>query len=118
MNESENKFDAVTDSGNADLREEVQSLKFILTFSLLLSFIFSFFVFVFLMRQNSVLSAQVAQEQQVLGNFQNGGGASQAAELFNRLGEYAKTHPDYAPIYHKYSQVLNIRSNANPAVKK
>jgi hypothetical protein len=118
MNESENPSRAMTDSENADLREEVQSLKFMLGFSLLMSFIFSLSVFFYMLSQSSSLHAQLAQEQQVLGNFENGGGAAQAVQLFGKLGEYARSHPDYGQqVFQKYSGLVKVQANPNAPKK-
>src|SRR5579884_149192 len=90
---------AVTINEAESLREEVQSLKFMLTSTLLLSFIFSFVVFIFLMRQNSAIAAQTAQVRQMVT-----ANSAQAAAVYNKLADYARTHPDYAQqVFQKYS---------------
>lgn len=100
---------AVTIDENEGLREEVQSLKFMLTFTLLLSFIFSFVVFIFLMRQNSAITAQTAQVRQMVT-----ANSAQAAEVYKKLADYARTHPDYAQqVFQKYSRYINVQARTN-----
>ena len=116
MNESENKFDSTAGSGMEALRSEVQSLRTMLSFTLLLMFVFSFCVNIFLFRQASAMSAQANEAQMVVGSFENGG-AAQAIDFWNKLNDYARTHADFAPIINKYSRYINVHTNA-PAAKK
>jgi hypothetical protein len=105
MNESENKFETSAPAGE-DLRAEVQSLRSMLSFTLLLAFVFSFFVFVYLRSQNSQLNAQLANQESALNAAQ-----PMAAELLGKLSDYAKTHPDYQPIFQKYSHLVKVSTN-------
>lgn len=119
MNGSESNFQAMpesTESSNENVRAEVQSLRAMLSVALLLLFIFSFCVNVFLFRQVTAVSAQLAQAQQLVANFQKGGGYTQGAELLSRLNEYARTHPDFAPILQKYN--FHITTTGTPAPAK
>lgn len=95
---------------NDSLYEEVQTLKFIVCFALLLCFVSSFIVFGYLRIQNSALNAEIAGAQHNLG---------QAAGIFNKLGDYAKSHADYnQQVFQKYSRELNARTPANAAPQK
>lgn len=113
MNEPQPKLEGMDDSGKADFREDVQSLKTALNFALLLMFVLGFCVNVVLWNQVRVLGVQVRETQQAVGGFENG-----AIQLWGTLNDYAKTHPDYAPIVQKYKQYINIASNAPAAPKK
>lgn len=106
----------MSESSNENLRADVQSLRTMLSVALLLLFIFSFCVNVFLFRQVKAITAQVAQAQQLVESFQKGGGFTQGAELVSRLNEYARTHPDFAPIMQKYS--FHITPTGAPAPAK
>src|SRR5579885_3266753 len=117
MNESES-FNPTVGAGSEDLRGEVQSLRFMLSMSLLLMFVFSFCVFVYMFKQTTSLRRQVHEIQDQIVKFEAAGGPTQAAELMLRLGEYAKTHPDYVPIYQKYSQQISVRQVPNQPAKK
>jgi len=113
MNEPDANFEGDT----AALRNEVQGLRNTLTLTLLFAFIFSFCVNVFLYLQGSVVSEQAGEAQQIVSTFQTVG-AQQVVEFWGKLSDYSKTHPDFTPILQKYSQFLNIHSNAAPAPKK
>ena len=115
MNEPEMKFEGT--SGSEDLRGEVQSLKTALSVAILLMFVFSFCVNLFMLRQTSMLSGQAAEAQQAVDSFRENG-AGQAVEFWNKMNEYARTHPDFAPIMQKYSNFINVRTNAPVAPKK
>ncbi|MDB6023635.1 MAG: hypothetical protein JWQ04_3492 [Pedosphaera sp.] len=104
-------------AGDEGLREEVQSLRTMFSCTLLLLFVFSFCVNVFLYRQSSALGSQVGEAQQMVSGFRNGG-AAQVIDLWTKLNDYAKTHPDYAPVIQKYSQFINIRTNGSSAAVK
>lgn len=106
MNEFEDPIQPVNDVEEVELRDEVRSLRLMFSLSLLLSFVFSFMVFVYFLRLNSAVNAQITQQQIMV---------TQAAEAFNRVHEYANAHPDFAPIFQKYSHVLNIRTNGTSA---
>jgi hypothetical protein len=117
MNESESNFQAASESSNENLRADVQSLRTMLSVTLLLLFIFTFCVNVFFLRQVSAVNAQVAQAQQLVDNFQKGGGYAQGAELVSRLNEYSRTHPDFAPIMQKYNFSITRNGAPTPAKK-
>ena len=62
--------------------------------------------------------------QMVLNNFVNGG-EMQARDFWFKLSAYATTHPDFAPVYNKWSQIITIRPDSprsgpvtTPAPKK
>lgn len=110
MNGPENTGNIIASSENVNLNQEVQALKFIVSFALLLCFVSSLVVFIFLLKQNSGLNAEIANTEHNLG---------QAAGIFNKFGEFAKTHQDYnQQVFQKYAQELNYHpGNAAPQKK-
>ena len=118
MNAPEPNRDTMADSRTEDLRAEVQSLRAMLCGALLLMFIFTFCVNYFLSRQDKSLGMQLANDRQIVGSFENGGGPARAAEFLTKLNDYARSHPDFMPILQKYSSIINIRTNSNPAAVK
>jgi hypothetical protein len=69
------------------------------------------------LRQTSMLSGQAAESQQIVNAFREGG-AGQAVEFWNKLNDYARTHPDFAPVVQKYSGFISLHTNAPVAPKK
>ena len=115
MNESEDKFGGSGESGIEELRREVQSLRAALSASVLLLFIFSFCVNVYLWHQSSLIHAQAMAAPQVVYDFDNGG-AGQAIEFWTHLNDYARAHPDFVPIINKYSKFINVHNAATAAI--
>ncbi|HEX3798426.1 MAG TPA: hypothetical protein VH413_06960 [Verrucomicrobiae bacterium] len=99
---SENTFESPSGSEAESLRSEVQSLRTVISFSLLLMFILSVCVNIFLFRQVKLMDVQVANEQAVVNTFETAGGGVQVVEIWMKLNDYARTHPDFAPIVAKY----------------
>src|SRR5271156_5768654 len=100
MSEPEGKFDTMDGPGVAELREEVASLRTMLSTSLLLLLVFSVCVNIFLFRQTSAMHAQASAASQVVYDFDHGG-ASSAIEFWTRLNESSPGHPDFLPIINK-----------------
>jgi len=105
MNESESTYPpAIPKPMNEDLRNEVQSLRAMLSVSLIVLIMFQVCVALFLFKQVSMARAQaIALQQQVVDSFS----IPQASEFWNKMNEYSKTHPDYEPIISKYRAVVN-----------
>jgi len=111
-------FEFPAESGVEGLRSEVQSLRAILSCSLLLIFIFSMCVNIFLFRQTNMVSNQFAQANQLITAWANGGPAqAQAIDFWKKLNDYARVHPDFMPIINKYSQYINVQPNIAPKKK-
>ncbi len=104
MSETENPVEISGDSGVEALRNEVQTLRAVLSFTVLLLFVFSICMNVFLFRQATAVSGQAAQAQAVVSNFESMSG--QANDFWLKLNDYARTHPDFQPIVAKYSQLI------------
>ena len=107
MDESENHLAAATTTTDPKvevLQGELQSLRTLLTISLILVIAFSFCVNVFLFRQVAMARAQVTQAEQFVKDFN----AGQVAEFWNKLTEFSKTHPEFAPIWAKYKDMINV----------
>jgi hypothetical protein len=112
-------FEFTNNPGVEELRSEVQSLRMILACSLLLVFIFSLCVNIFLLHQTSAINGQLAQATKTLNDWAAGGPAQgQAIDFWSKLNDYARTHPDFAPIITKYNQYINIHPNPTAPVKK
>lgn len=113
MSEFEYKQAGQAGGGGSDLQEEVNSLRLMLSASLVLLIIFSLCVDVALLKQVSALRTQVDVNERVAGEFNS----SKAIEFWNRLVQYSRTHPDYAPIISKYSPALSQTLLGNPGTK-
>jgi len=115
MNETENKFEATGDMVNDGLENEVQSLRALLSASLVILIIFSLCVDVYLFKQVSLLNGDTAmtklQMEQIFPS-------AQASDLWNKLNDYAKTHPDFESVIAKYRPVVNKFTVPSPAAAK
>jgi hypothetical protein len=118
MNELETKFSAGPGDSTEELRNEVQSLRAIISLALVVMIIFAVCVDVFLFKQVSIARAQITQSanvyNQVNGNFPR----EKANEFITKLNDYARTHPDFLPVLEKYRQfpgiVLTTPPSASP----
>ncbi len=112
MNETENKFEATGEIVNDGLQNEVQSLRALLSASLVVLIMFSLCVDVFLFKQGSLLNGQTAvtraQTEEMFST-------AKASDLWGKLNDYAKTHPDYETVIAKYRPVVSQFTTANPA---
>lgn len=116
MNEPQmGKFDGPTDSGSAETRNELQSLRTLMAAALVLLVIFSACIDYFLSAQTTEMRRALYQEQQMVNNFS--ASSSRAAEFWNKLVEYSKTHPDFVPIIDKWKANISIHTNGPPKAK-
>jgi len=116
MNGTENKFEDPAGPSVQELSRELESLRATFSFSLLLMVVFTFCINIFLFHQASMMAGQANEAQQLVSNFETNG-ATQAIEFWTKLNDYGRTHPDFMPVINKYSQFINVRTNA-PAKKK
>jgi hypothetical protein len=107
MDETEPMIEATADSKVETLQGELNALRTLVTISLILLIVFSFCVNVFLFRQVAMARAQVAQAEQFIQGFNT----SEFAEFWNKLSDFSRTHPDFAPIWAKYKDLINIHLN-------
>jgi hypothetical protein len=112
MNETENKFEATGDIVNDGLQNEVQSLRALISASLVILIMFSLCVDVFLIKQVSLLNGDTvvtkARTEQLFPT-------AKASDLWNKLNEFAKTHPDFETVIAKYRPVVNQFTTPNQA---
>jgi hypothetical protein len=99
---SDNISEARSESEVEGLRNEVQTLRAVVSFALLLMFVFSICVNIFLFRQTTSLSGQVENAQNAVTAFETAGGGAQVVDIWGKLNDYARTHPDFQPIITKY----------------
>jgi len=116
MNETENKFEAAGEVMNDGLQGEVQSLRALLSASLVILVMFSLCLDVYLIKQVSLLNTQTAMtKQQTEEIFPT----AKASDLWNKLNDYAKTHPDFESVIAKYRPVVNkFTSSTAPTAAK
>src|SRR4051794_11987387 len=107
MNSFETNVDIASDNTVAALREEVQSLRTLFVGALLVLIILSGSLNIFLMRQASIASNQAGESQKNLDEF-NTVSVPMARELWGRLNEFSKTHPDVNPIITKYAPFFQV----------
>jgi hypothetical protein len=112
MNETENKLEATGDFVNDDLQNELQSLRALVSASLVIMIMFSLCVDVFLIKQVSLLNSDTAvtkaRTEQIFPT-------AKASELWNKLNDFAKAHPDYETVIAKYRPVVSQFTSPNPA---
>jgi hypothetical protein len=115
MNETENKYEAAGDIVNDGLQSEVRSLRALLSASLVILVMFSLCLDVYLFKQIRLVNTQTAMtKQQTEEIFPT----AQASDLWNKLNDFAKTHPDYESVIAKYRPVVSQFTSANPAAAK
>jgi hypothetical protein len=105
MNESETNIDSASGPTLQGLQEELRSLRLLVVSTLAILFIFSVCLNIYLSRQAMVVSNQAAEAQKAVEEF-NSFGAPWANTFWNKLLDYSKTHPDFAPIVSKYSTYI------------
>jgi hypothetical protein len=115
MNGTEFSSGQPADSGSQDLRYEVESLRAMFTFTLLLMVVFTTAVNFFLFHQANMAIGQANESHRQVSNFQTNASV-QAIDFWNKLNDYAAKHPDYMPILANYKKVINV--NTNVAAKK
>jgi hypothetical protein len=106
---SENEINAMTDGGNEELRSELQSLRTLISAALVLLIVFSVCLDLYLsmrVRDEKAGANQIAMAAQ---NYGIGAG-----ELWSRLVEYSKTHPDFHPIIDKWKSHITVNTNNPP----
>jgi hypothetical protein len=117
-----NEFDDKTSSsgnGIEGLREEVQSLRTMLSYSLFLIFIFSLCMNIYLMRQTSLVTAQAGQESVMLAAWSKNGALQESAlQFWTRLNDFGRTHPAINPILGKYGHFFGAAAPLPPPVRK
>ncbi len=109
MTAPENEFKPATDSGSEEVRTELQSLRTLLSAALVLVIVFSVCVDLYLSPQVSEERARTDQAAAVMYTFSHNAG-----EFWNRLVEYSKTHPDFAPVIEKWKSHVSMHNNAAP----
>ena len=112
MNETENKFEAGGDIVNDELQNEVQSLRSLLSAALVIMVMLSLCVDVFLIKQVSLLNGDTAitkaRTEEIFPT-------AKASDLWNKLSDYSKSHPDFEPIIAKYRPIISQFTSPNPA---
>jgi hypothetical protein len=107
MDETEPMLEPTAESRVETLQGELQALRTLVTISLILLIVFSFCVNVFLFRQVAMARAQVTQAELFIQGFNT----TEVADFWNKLSDFSRTHPDFAPIWAKYKDLINIRPN-------
>jgi hypothetical protein len=102
MNESGNEFAADAASKVEELQNDLQWLRTLVSIALILLGLFGVSVDIFLLRQASLLRAQLTQAETMEDNFN----AAAPTKFWIRLNEYARTHPDFAPTIAKYTPLV------------
>lgn len=112
MNEFENQGGAKTNPEVEELRDELRVMRLLLTVAMVMLIALSLCADYYLSRQITGFRAQAKEFEQIADAFPQ----AAANDFVNRLKEYARTHPDFAPIATKYASVFN--APPAPAVKK
>jgi hypothetical protein len=115
MNETERSLDVPSEPALAELQDEVQALKRLVSMIVFLLILVTFSVDVYMMRQVTTVNRELAGAQNVIDDF-NKRVAPAAGEFWTKLNEYGKSHPDFAPVLAKYTNFVQI--TPVPAAKK
>lgn len=102
MNEPDANLDMPSDTSTRALQEEVQALRVLVWGLLFAMIILSGCINVYLKRQVSIVRAQADAIQKSVEDFQTVR-IPWGLELWRRLNEYERTHPDFKPITDKYN---------------
>jgi hypothetical protein len=117
MNGTEFTSNQPADSGSQDLRFEVESLRGMFAFMMLLMIVFTACVNLFLFHQVNTLVGEANEAQRRVAIFQTVGSA-QAVDFWNKLNDYGSRHADFAPVLTKYNKFINVRTNGPVVPKK
>ena len=101
MDDTQNPFGGSGDSSVEQLREQVKSLQVLLSGVLVILILFGFCLNVYFFRDISLENRSLALSEKALA--EHGFNMTQAADFWTKLKEFAKTHPDFAPIVAKYN---------------
>lgn len=115
MNGTDNPSEMAQDSDSQNLRAELDSLKSMVSFALLVMFVFTLCVDFFLFHERNEMNGQLAIAEQTLQGWQTRG-SPQAFEFWKKLNEYASRHPDFMPIISRYQPYISVRET-QPAKK-
>jgi len=96
MNEPETQQESTSDFAFEELQEEVQSLRTLVSVTLIVLIVFTLCVDWFLYVQASGLRARLKQDEATINRI-----TASAADFWNKFTEYGKTHPDFAPVLEK-----------------
>jgi hypothetical protein len=107
MNGPEQKLDAPAEPRLEEVQEELYFLRTLLSVSLIFMIALSLSVDLYLLKQVSMQAQQVANAQKAEDSFNAAKAADRASEVWSRLVEYSKTHPDYVPVLARFSPALN-----------
>ena len=99
----------------AELRDQHESLRHLINSVLMLVIVISGTMTVFLFRQNRFMSQEL---EAVRARHNNAVSAykvvsPQIDDFERRLAEYARTHPDFAPVLAKYRKAAATASSSN-----
>ena len=103
----------MTDGGNEELRDELQSLRTLISAALVLLIVSCVCLDLYLSMRVRDEKAGANQIAIAARNFGAGAG-----EFWNKLMEYSKTHPDFNPIIDKWKANVTINTNGSPAKVK
>jgi hypothetical protein len=103
MDEFEKQSGAIDASVVETLRDELRVMRMLLTVALLMLIGLSLCADYYLSRQTASIKVSSSQLQNIVDVFPQ----AAANDFVNRLKEYAKTHPDFAPIATKYAGIFS-----------
>lgn len=103
------EFEPTSQSGGgvAELQEELNSLRMLFAWALILLIFFGCSLDLYLLKQVSAVQVQITLAQQVLDSETHNFNTAAAIETWNKLAAYARTHPEYAAILNKYRPALS-----------
>jgi hypothetical protein len=106
MSEFEPSSQGAPGAGVAELQEDVNSLRMLLSWALILLIVFCGSTDLYLLKQVSSVQIQIKVAQDYLDAETRTFNTAAAIETWNRLVAYARTHPEYAAVLNKYRPAL------------
>jgi hypothetical protein len=90
-----------------ELQEQLNSLRTMFSWALILLIVFGCSVNVYLLKQVSSVQIQIKVAQDYLDAETRNFNKAAAIETWNKLVAYARTHPEYAAVLDKYRPALS-----------
>lgn len=114
MSEFQSSPEFSTGPGIAELQDEVQSLRALVSAFLVVLIVFGFSIDLYLWKHVSVVRKESAQLNAASSNFDS----AKAIDYWNHLVQYSRSHPEFVPVISKYNMILNETLIGNPNVKQ
>lgn len=107
MSESEDRFDAPPDPVIEELRDELFSLRTLLSVSLICLIVLALSVDRFMFKQVTILRTNIHNTEVAADQLRAEFPYAKASEVWSALVVYSKTHPDYLKVLNNFTPYVN-----------